>query len=159
MLRSWNVGDFEVHKAYLKWLNNLSLLFKKKRITSICVEKFGQDCESLIIAIRSLQSIPKLWQIECWSMLSIAHLSTTTSIECDVEVYEPSTIRILYKLKTCGSSSACVYLLGGEGIVSFALYQAWHSFSAYLANFSGSLYMWTAYHSYPSKYLISYIYI
>ena len=121
-------------------------------MTSCSVEKFGQACGFFIIAIMSLQSVPKLWHVECCSMLSIVHLSASSS-ECNadsrllkfrvpiswifpilsfythplplnwvVEVHEPSTIQILRKLKICGPSTICA--CGGASIVSFALYQA-----------------------------------
>ena len=136
-------------------------------MTSNSVEKFGHACGSVIIAIRSLQYVPNFWQAECCSMLSIVHLSASSS-ECNVvsrllklcvpiswifpmlsfqthpiplnwyvEVHEPSTIQILPKLKTCVSSTICAY--GGEDIVSFASYHAWHSLSAYLTSSNGSM--------------------
>ena len=51
-------------------------------MTSSSVEKFGHACGSFIIVIRSLQSVPKLWQVECWIMLSIAHFNASSS-ECN----------------------------------------------------------------------------
>ena len=96
--------------------------------TSNSVEKLGQAWGSFTISVRSLQFVPKLWHDECWSMLSIAHCSASTS-ECKavyhllkfrvsiswifprlsfqthpqpqnwtVEVHEPSTIQIFSKL-------------------------------------------------------------
>ena len=134
---------------------------------SSSIEKFGQACGFVNIAIRSLQSVSNLWQVECCSMLYIAHLSAS-SFECSVvsrllkfrvpiswiflmlsfqthpirlnwfvEVHEPSTMQILPKLKACVSSTICA--CGRTSIVSFALCQAWHSLSAYLTNSSGSL--------------------
>ena len=130
-------------------------------------EKFGQAWGSFIIAIRSLQSVPKCWQFECWSMLSNAHFNASNS-ECSavsrllkfrvpiswivlvlsfhtypiplkrsVDVQEPSTMHILFKLKACITSVFGAW--GGLGIDSLALYQAWHSLSAYLTSSKGSL--------------------
>ena len=42
------------------------------------VAKLGQVWGSFIMVIKSLQSIPKLWHVEYWSMLSIAHRNTST---------------------------------------------------------------------------------
>ncbi|KAF3503696.1 hypothetical protein F2Q69_00043567 [Brassica cretica] len=50
-------------------------------MTSSSVEKFGQACGFVTFEIRSLQSVPNLWQVECCSMFSIAHLSASSS-EC-----------------------------------------------------------------------------
>ena len=136
-------------------------------MTSSSDEKLGQAYGSAIIAIRSLQSVSNLWQVEWCSMLSIAHLSTS-SFECSdvssllkfrvsiswifpmlsfqthpiplnwsVDVHEPSTIQILPKLQACVSSTICAY--GRAGIASFALYHVWHSLSAYLISSNGSL--------------------
>ena len=136
-------------------------------MTSSSVEKFGQACGSVIIAIRSLQSVSNLWQVKCCIMLSIAHFNASSS-ECNavsrllkfrvpiswifpmeffqthpiplnwaVEVHESSTIQILPKLKACASSTNCA--CGGTSMVSFALYQAWHSLSAYMTSSKGSL--------------------
>ena len=53
-------------------------------ILSNSVAKLGHGWGSFIIAISSLQSVPKLWHVECWSMLSIAHRSASTS-ECKAD--------------------------------------------------------------------------
>ena len=50
-------------------------------ILSNSVAKLGQAWGSIIIVISYLQSVPKLWHVECWSMFSIAHRSAFTS-EC-----------------------------------------------------------------------------
>ena len=49
-------------------------------ILSNSVAKLGQTWGSFIIAISSLQYVPKLWHVECWSMLSIPHHNASTSI-------------------------------------------------------------------------------
>ena len=107
-------------------------------------EKFGQAWGSFIIAIRSLQSVPKCWQFECWSMLSNVHFNASNS-ECSVvsrllkfripiswifsvlsfytqpiplnrsvDIQEPSTMHILFKLKACITSVFGAW--GGLGI-------------------------------------------
>ena len=118
-------------------------------ITSDSVAKHGQSLGLFIIANMFFQYVPKFWHVECWSILSIAHLSASNFVcratsrflkfrvpiswifpklsiqthlyplNWDVEVHEPSTKQILLKLKTCGSSIACS--CGDEGIFSFAL--------------------------------------
>ena len=50
-------------------------------IFSNSVEKLGHAWGSFTIAISSLQSVPKFWQVECCSIFSIAHCSASTS-EC-----------------------------------------------------------------------------
>lgn len=103
-------------------------------MASSSVENFGQAWGSFIIAIRSLQSVPKCWQFECWSLFSNAHFNASNS-ECSVvsrllkfrvpiswifpvlsfhtqpiplnrsvDVQEPSTMHILFKLKACTTS-------------------------------------------------------
>ena len=57
-----------------KHICRVSILFNS-------VAKLGQARGSLIIAIKSLQSIPKLRHVEYCSMLSIPHLSASSS-EC-----------------------------------------------------------------------------
>ena len=53
-------------------------------ILSNFVAKLGQTWGSLIMVIKSLQSVPKLWHVECWSILSIAYRSASTS-KCKVD--------------------------------------------------------------------------
>ena len=48
-------------------------------ILSNSVAKLVQTWGSFIIAIRSLQSVPKLWHVECWLIFSIAHRSASSS--------------------------------------------------------------------------------
>ena len=104
-------------------------------MASSFVEKFGHAWGSFIISIRSLQSVPKFWQFEYWSMLTIVHFNASSS-ECNdvsrllkfrvpiswifpvlsfqtnpmplnwsVDVHEPSTVHILSKFKACASST------------------------------------------------------
>ena len=99
-------------------------------IFSNSVAKLGHSWDSFIIAISSLQSVPKLWHGECWSIFSIAHRRASTS-ECNADshrvkfrvpiscmfsplsiqthphplkrsevVQDPSSMQILPKLKT-----------------------------------------------------------
>ena len=116
--------------------------------------KFGQAWGSFIIAVNSLQSVPKLWHVECWKIFSIAHRSASTS-ECKADsrrvkflipiswmfpplsiqthphplkwaeaVQDPSNKKILPKLMTWGSS---ILLSSSTGCTtSFASNQAWH---------------------------------
>ena len=51
----------------------------KLSILSSFVAKIGQSCGSLSMAIKSLQSVPRLWHIEYYIMLSISHLNASTS--------------------------------------------------------------------------------
>ena len=103
-------------------------------IVSDSVAEFDKTWGSLIIAIRSLQSVPKLWHEECKSMLSIAYFSASTSecradsrllklripiscicptlsfqihpqpLNCVMEIHDPSTIHILSKHMAWASS-------------------------------------------------------
>ena len=136
-------------------------------IFSNSVAKLGHSWGSFIIAISSLQSVPKLWHGECWSIFSIAYRSASTS-ECNADshrvkfrvpiscmfsplsiqthphplkrsevVQDPSSMQILPKLKTWMSSLSLACTTGG--IISFALNHAWHSLSAYQTSSKGSL--------------------
>lgn len=136
-------------------------------ILSSSVAKLGQAWGSFNIAIRSLQSVPKLWHVECWSIFSIAHRSASSSecradsrlviflvpISCmllplsihthphplkwSVDVHDPSSKQIFPKLKTWGSS-VLLSCITSCG-TSFASNQAWHSLSAYLTSSNESL--------------------
>ena len=136
-------------------------------IASNFIAKLGHAWGSFNIAIRFLQSVPKLWHIECRSILSIAHRSASTSV-CKVasrllklrvpkswifsklsiqihlhplnwivEIHELSIMQILSKLKTSDSSIRCS--CGDGGIVLFSLNQAWRSLSAYRTSYKGSM--------------------
>ena len=135
-------------------------------IFSNSVANLGHFWGSFIIAISSLQYVPKLWHGECWSIFSIAQRSASNS-ECNADshrvkfrvpiscmfsplsiqaypqplnrseaVQDPSSKQILPKHKTWFSS---LLLATTGGTISFALNQAWHSLSAYRTNSKGSL--------------------
>ena len=127
-------------------------------IFSNSVAKLSQAWGSLIMAIKSLQSVSNLWHVECWSILSIAHRSASTSgckadshltwfrvpiswtffklsiqthphpLNCDVDVQDLSIMHILPKLKTWDSS--IMWTCGIGDTITFALNHAWHSLSA-----------------------------
>ena len=49
-------------------------------ILSNFVAKLGQAWGSLIMPINFLQSVPKVWHVESWSIFSIAYHSASTSV-------------------------------------------------------------------------------
>lgn len=137
----WKDRAYLVKESAIRFyaLGMWDILKSEKHIWRVCiasdyVAKLGQTWGSFIIAIISLQSVPKLWHDEYWIMFSIVHLSASNSVwkaafrqrkfrfpmnwvlpklsiqtyphplNWDVEVHELSTVNILPKLKTCGSS-------------------------------------------------------
>ena len=49
------------------------------------MEKLGHAFGSRIIDIVSLQSVPKFWQLVCWSMVSIAQIKAS-SFKCEEDI-------------------------------------------------------------------------
>ena len=130
-------------------------------ILSNSVAKLGYAWGSFIIAISSLQSVPKLWHFECWSIFSIAHRSASTS-ECKADSrrvkflvpiswmfpplsihthphplnWEVSNKQILPKLMIWETSGLLSCTTGCT--TSLASNQAWHSLSACRTSSKGS---------------------
>ena len=126
-------------------------------ILSNSVAKLDQTWGFFIIAISSLQSVLKLWHVECWSIFSIVHRSAST-FECKadsrrakflvpiswmfsplsiqthlyplkwaMDVQNPSIKQILPKFMTCGSLILLSCITGCT--TSLASNETWHSLS------------------------------